>query len=538
VPKPRDWPDHIDVCGFFFRENPTYTPPDDLAAFLKAGPPPVYLGFGSIVLDDPKQMLDIILEAVRLAGVRAIISKGWSDFGGDVDTGNVYYIGDCPHEWLFPRMGAVVHHGGAGTTACGLKNGVPTLVIPFFGDQPFWGHMCASAGVGPEPIAPRNLTAKGLCEAIHVCLTKEARTSAQAVGERMRHEDGVRAAVESFHKHLAPTELKCDLMPDQAAVWTCKSGRKQLKLSKLAAETIMLRRPALRKHLRTYQSRPMTIETRRFEPISASASSTMTTFVDLTGCVTGMVTKPIEEHQERRRRQSRADELAALVDKHRQKPLDVDNDKASVRSGVSTISRRAIPNRTTSSGQVALASAKSIGNIAPKAISALLVDIPVSLADGFKAIPSQYGDSMPDTGKVNGAGSGFAVASKTFAYGTIGGLSDFFVQPYKEVKKSGAGGLANGIGKGTVGLVSKTGAGTIGLVAYSAQGIAKSLRSATHSRSRKSIEAERSSEGQWLVLRRQMDEREVDALVYAFDAMGFAKLAKERKEEVKAYDGV
>jgi hypothetical protein len=502
---------------------------------LKAGPPPVYIGFGSIVLDDPKQMLDTILEAVRLAGVRAIISKGWSDFGGDIHEGNVYYIGDCPHEWLFPRMGAVVHHGGAGTTACGLKNGVPTLIIPFFGDQPFWGHMCASAGVGPEPIAPRNLTARRLADAIYFCLTEEALASAQAVGERMRHENGVRAAVDSFHKHLLPTELKCDLMPDQAAVWTCKSGRKKLKLSKLAAETIILRRPALRKHLRTYQSRPMTIETRRFDPLSGGLSSSMATFVDLTGSVTGMVTKPVEEHQERCRRQARADEMAALIEKHRQKFTGVDNDKASVRSGVSTISRRPVPARTTSSGKVALASAKSIGLFAPKAISAMLVDIPVSLADGFKALPAQYGDSMPDTGKVTGAGSGFTAAGKTFAFGMLGGLSDLVVQPYKEMKKSGAQGLPNGIGKGTVGLISKSGAGMVGLFAYSTQGIAKSLRTAMHSRSRKSIEAERAFEGQWLVLRRQMDEREVDAVVDAFDKMGFAKLAKGK---IKAYEGV
>lgn len=152
VPKPDDWPHYIgefaptiylsrllcadlslDVCGFFFRETPTYTPPDDLDKFLRAGPPPVYLGFGSIVLDDPASMLSTIVQAVRAAGVRAIISKGWSDFGGEA-TDNIYYIGDCPHEWLFPRMAAVVHHGGAGTTACGIKNAIPTIIVPFFGE--------------------------------------------------------------------------------------------------------------------------------------------------------------------------------------------------------------------------------------------------------------------------------------------------------------------------------------------------------------------------------------------------------------------
>ena len=534
MPKPRDWPEYIDVCGFFFRENPKYTPPEDLDMFLKAGPPPIYLGFGSIVLDDPKHVLDTILGAVRLAGVRAVISKGWSYLGGDDVDDNIFFVGDCPHEWLFPRMAAVVHHGGAGTTACGLINGIPTTIVPFFGDQPFWGHMCASAGVGPEPIPPRNLTVEKLAEAIRFCLTKEALTSAQAVGERMCHENGVRTAVDSFHKHLVVEELKCDLLPDQAAVWTCKSGKKRVKLSKLAAETIMLRRPALRKSLRTYHSRPFAIEKRYFDPISGGASATLGTSMDLAGCITGMVTRPIEESQEQRRRKVRADALAIFIEKHRQKLPDVNDDKASVRSGVSTTSRRPHPSRAPSSGRVALASAKSIGTFAPKALSGMMVDIPVSIADGLKALPSHYGDSMHDTGKVTGVGSGFAVAGKTFAWGMIAGLSDLVVQPYKEVKKSGAKGLANGLGKGAVGLVSKSGAGMFGVFAYSAQGIAKSLRSATHSRSRKSIKAERFFEGQWLVLNHKMEPDEIDALVTSFDAMGFARLSKgkEKAEEV------
>jgi UDP:flavonoid glycosyltransferase YjiC (YdhE family) len=122
-----------DVCGFFFRNPPVYSPPDDLARFLSAGPAPVYIGFGSIVLDDPERVIHVLLDAVRAAGVRAIISKGWSNLVGPVSD-NIYWIGDCPHEWLFGQVAAVVHHGGAGTTACGLKNGVPTIVVPFFGE--------------------------------------------------------------------------------------------------------------------------------------------------------------------------------------------------------------------------------------------------------------------------------------------------------------------------------------------------------------------------------------------------------------------
>lgn len=135
VPKPADWPDHIDVCGFFFRDVPSYSPPTDLASFLKSGDKPVYIGFGSIVLDDPAAMTEKILAAVEKAGVRAIVSRGWSNLGEGRDASeNVFWLGDCPHEWLFQHVSAVVHHGGAGTTACGLLNGCPTCIVPFFGE--------------------------------------------------------------------------------------------------------------------------------------------------------------------------------------------------------------------------------------------------------------------------------------------------------------------------------------------------------------------------------------------------------------------
>lgn len=104
-----------------------------MLAFLAAGPAPIYIGFGSIVLEDPESITAIILNAVRATGVRAIVSKGWSNLGGMHDD-SIYFIGDCPHEWLFDRVAAVVHHGGAGTTACGLRKSKPTIVVPFFGE--------------------------------------------------------------------------------------------------------------------------------------------------------------------------------------------------------------------------------------------------------------------------------------------------------------------------------------------------------------------------------------------------------------------
>ena len=137
VPKPAEWPPHIDVCGFFFRDNPDYTPPKPLEEFLQSrGSPIVYIGFGSIVIDNPEGLTNVIIEAVRSIGVRAIISKGWSKLGLAAGDGHddIMFLDDCPHEWLFQQVAAVVHHGGAGTTSCGLKNARPTMIIPFFGE--------------------------------------------------------------------------------------------------------------------------------------------------------------------------------------------------------------------------------------------------------------------------------------------------------------------------------------------------------------------------------------------------------------------
>lgn len=132
------------MTGFsFLKAGSNYTPPEDLAQFLAKGPPPVYIGFGSIVVKDPTALTKLIFEAVKLAKVRAIVSKGWGGVGAGEVPDDVYLIGNCPHDWLFQRVSCVVHHGGAGTTAAGIALGKPTVVVPFFGDQPFWGQVRA-----------------------------------------------------------------------------------------------------------------------------------------------------------------------------------------------------------------------------------------------------------------------------------------------------------------------------------------------------------------------------------------------------------
>lgn len=226
--KPEDWSDNIDVCGFTFLSSASdYTPPDDLLAFLRAGPSPVYVGFGSIVVDNPHALCQIICGALRKTGQRAIISKGWGGLGGDgldIEEGN-FLLGNCPHDWLFPHVSCVVHHGGAGTTATGLKFGCPTVVVPFFGDQPFWGAIVARDGVGPPPIPYKELTVDKLADAILRALNPSSRTKAREISENLQHESGALNAVSSFHRHLHYERMTCTLCPSRPGVWWVKSSK-------------------------------------------------------------------------------------------------------------------------------------------------------------------------------------------------------------------------------------------------------------------------------------------------------------------------
>ena len=239
IPKPKDWGPHIDVSGFFFLPLASnYVPPEDLIAFLEAGPPPVYIGFGSIVIDDPNAMTELIFEAIKKSGQRALVSKGWGGFGAE-EIGiprNVFMVGNCPHDWLFKRVSCVVHHGGAGTTAAGIALGRPTVVVPFFGDQPFWGSMVAEAGAGPTPIPYKHLTADKLAAAITAALNPTTLQRAGELGAKIVEESGLLTGAESFHKQQHMDSMRCMLAPCKAAAWRIK--RTNIRLSPFAVSTL------------------------------------------------------------------------------------------------------------------------------------------------------------------------------------------------------------------------------------------------------------------------------------------------------------
>ena len=197
VPKPRDYPAFAHVTGYWFLDaEPAWTPDPALVDFLAAGPPPIYVGFGSMTRRDPRAAAQMVVAALQASGQRGILLRGWGGLAPDELPPSIHLIDGAPHDWLFPHMSAVVHHGGAGTTAAALRAGKPSLALPFFADQPFWGQRIATLGAGPAPIPQRAVTVETLAAAMRRLATDEAlRRRAAALGSAIRAENGVARAV-------------------------------------------------------------------------------------------------------------------------------------------------------------------------------------------------------------------------------------------------------------------------------------------------------------------------------------------------------
>ncbi|KAK3415903.1 hypothetical protein EUGRSUZ_H01372 [Eucalyptus grandis] len=211
-----DWGPKIDVVGFCFLDlASSYEPPDSLVKWLEEGEKPIYIGFGSLPVQEPQRMTDIIIKSLEATGQRGIVSKGWGGLGNLAEPEYVYLLDNCPHDWLFARCSAVVHHGGAGTTAAGLRAACPTTIIPFFGDQTFWGEQVYARGVGPAPIPVDDFSLEKLIAAIRFMLDPKVKERAMDLATAMENEDGVGRAVNSFYKHFPRrnTGSECESLP-------------------------------------------------------------------------------------------------------------------------------------------------------------------------------------------------------------------------------------------------------------------------------------------------------------------------------------
>ncbi|KAF9886851.1 hypothetical protein FE257_010974 [Aspergillus nanangensis] len=527
VPKPWDWPAHIDVCGFFFSDPSPYTPSPDLAEFLQAGPPPVYIGFGSIVLDNPQKLIDTVLAAVARAGVRAIVSKGWSELAGPVDA-NVFYIGDCPHSWLFQHVAAVVHHGGAGTTACGLLNARPTTIVPFFGDQPFWGNMVAQAGAGPDPIPHAFLDPQNLAAAIQFCLTPGAIAAAEEIARRMQTESGVEEAVDSFHRQLPLDRMRCSVMPDQVAVWTYTQARQSLNLSKTAVNILIEHNRIDAANIRCHAINPIIIENRRWDPLTgvlAAAGATGSNMMKSTG---EMFYNPYKEFQRGRRAGKSSEDRRVIGGAGRPptrsstsslstQPSTQQQQQSSMRR--SSNSSEQSQNPFTTAGHMAGGALQGVGKFYGNYLRGVMIDIPHAAAEGFRRAPQLYGETPKDYGTVHDWRSGAIVGGKNFVGGMTGGVAGFFTKPLKGAMEEGAPGAIKGFARGTLGLATKMPSAGIGLMAYPFYGLSKSIESAFRSKTPKVIVTARLREGYAHTRIMQLSKEEEEEVLQVFDVL-------------------
>jgi sterol 3beta-glucosyltransferase len=197
LPRPADWPDNSQVTGYWFFDESHWTPSEALTQFLAAGPKPVYIGFGSMVSSNAPAFTETVLDAVKKSGQRAGLATGWGALDGDdgMQDGRIFFLRDAPHAGLFPQMSAAVHHGGAGTTAAASRAGIPSVIVPFFGDQPFWAHCLNQRGVAPPALERKGLTADALASALAATQEPAMVQTAAALGRAIRAENGIDEAV-------------------------------------------------------------------------------------------------------------------------------------------------------------------------------------------------------------------------------------------------------------------------------------------------------------------------------------------------------
>jgi UDP:flavonoid glycosyltransferase YjiC (YdhE family) len=472
VPKPEDWGSEVDVAGFVFLDlASTFEPPKELEDFLAAGETPIYIGFGSIVVDDADKFTDMIFQAVEMAGVRALVSKGWGGLGCDDVPENIFMLDNTPHDWLFPRVKACVIHGGAGTTAIALKCGKPTMIVPFFGDQNFWGKMVSGADVGPEPIPYKHLNAEKLAEGIEYCLTDKAKAAAGEIAKRIAEEgDGAENAVKEFHRQLnlgTPSILRCSLLKDRIAVWELKNTN--IKLGALTADILVDNGLLSWKRLRLIRHKEWNDFEGPGEPVTGIAGSIASTVGEAFHGVASVPYHWAKRTRSIRKRKSRR----AAKKANKENGTEAQRSAAGSNDLVDGASLHTDATAEETSGQYVGDIASGMGRTAT-AIAKAPVDLSMALAQGFHNAPRLYGDTTVRRPiRVTGFHSGLRAARHELAYGVYDGFTGVVRLPYRGAKENGPIGFVKGTGMGLTGLVLKNLSAIIGPVGYTLKGVVK-----------------------------------------------------------------
>ncbi|KAI5811762.1 hypothetical protein DFH27DRAFT_593343 [Peziza echinospora] len=497
IPKPADWGPHIDISGFvFLNKASSFTPPPELQAFLDEEPDnkPVYIGFGSIVVDDPDALTKLIFEAVEKTGIRALVSKGWGGLGAD-EVGHlpkgIYMLENTPHDWLFPQCRAVIHHGGAGTTAIGLKCGKPTYVVSFFGDQPFWGTMIKNAGAGSwSPF--KDLTLDKLVEGIEIITRGETAEKAHGMAEKIALEgDGAKNAVMSFYRALERVGvsrmvellhtpgIRCSLLPTHVAVWRIKHT--EIRLSALAAHVLCTHDKLTYKDLRLIRHTEWNGFGGPGEPLSGGFSALLRTVGSIGKgliCVPYSLFKSASSHPDSPIQDVKPKSRSSDKNDKKQKA----NEKATVTSttthGGGGGYQDAELTNISFSHQLAHATGSNLQQVVHTVFRAP-IDFTVSIALGFHNAPLLYGDQVRRPQRITGIHSGLKAAAKEVVFGISDTATGLVLKPYHGAQQDGVLGFLSGVGMGLGGIVFATGAATFGIPGYTLKGVHKELRKGT-----------------------------------------------------------
>lgn len=553
VPKPEDWGPEIDIAGYVFLDlAKTYKPPDDLVKFLERSEdsrPIIYIGFGSISgIKDPRAFCELIFEATIAAGVRAVVSRGWGGMGDGMDIPDgVFMVDNVPHDWLFPQLDAVVHHGGAGTCAIGMKLGLPTMIVPFFGDQPFWASMIVRAGAGAKQVWPlKKLTVERFATGIKECLEPSAKENAKAIAKSIQLEgDGAQNAIDSFHRGLVLSgkhSMRCGVFEDRVAVWRVKHTG--LKLSPLAADLLIESKQITWRDLDLLRHKQWTDFTGPGEPVTGAGGVVVGAFqeafhgISMAGETTKADFKRAEKRRRRRKGRSVADAVAMpgrIAQMIRGEAVDEENQRAvmekvnltgeaepvrkpTVAGLVSDSGRPSQPRTNTLSslqGPTLVVLVKDVGRGVGHSLKAIVLmpsDMLNAVTLGFRNAPRLYGDRTvrPPPQNVKGFRQGVRVAGKEWWCGIYDGVTGVVRIPYLEVSEDGISGLPKGVARGLGGLVLKPVAGTLGLINYTNRGFKSSLRRVVRDTEKTERWIRRARLAQGTVEVRQLREHEQD----------------------------
>lgn len=476
-------------------------------------------------MDDPQGLTQLIFEAVRIAGVRVILSKGWGGIGeGDVPD-HVYLVGDCPHDWLFQRVSCVVHHGGAGTTAAGLAAGCPTVVVPFFGDQPFWGQMIARAGAGPEPVPFKKIKAEIMAESILFALRPEVQQAAGELARQMAEEDGASSAERGIQSLLDAEGLRCDICPNRLAIW--KHKKTDAHLSNLAAYYLINQGIIKMSHIQLLKHKNWYVD-EGAETVLIGAIAACSGFFTEVGLATSRYAQSLKSGPPPRTR--RKSSLIPLPSNHRKRQQQQQQQNSAPQTAASA--SEGTETATTATDDDTSSFSPFERDLTPKQLAKLarimaekpfkpnnpnddrlcledeLLDLesirrqathgggeqkahgrahhilhatghyaadlsraglkaPVAafynVANGFRNFPSYvFGvQDLRRRDEITGVKSGLKVAGKEFALGLYDAFTGVVVRPYKGAKEGGAKGLGKGLLRAGYGVLGGVGAGKL-----------------------------------------------------------------------------